>query len=187
MRRKEEQERELGKLRDKLGRCADGNWINIGYTKKVAATALRQANNSLGQAVQLLQEQPDLIQLAAEERRTSEVDEDDNMQVSDEDLASLLSLGYTEEMARRALRNEGNVEAAADALVAGAGQVKEVDGTYGPQLPEGKRRRTQEEKDDRKAYERISEGISEFEEDHLDLDLVEEGEYLERYLAMLRK
>lgn len=85
----------------------------------------------------------------------------------------------------------------------------EVDGTYGPQLPEGKRRRTQEEKDDRlsfkivicysnvllfksdfcfrKAYERISEGISEFEEDHLDLDLVEEGEYLERYLAMLRK
>ena len=39
----------------------------------------------------------------------------------------------------------------------------------------------------RKAYERISEGISEFEEDHLDLDLVEEGEYLERYLAMLRK
>jgi len=196
MRRKEEEERERGKLRDKLGRCADGSWINIGYyntllgmgyTKKVAATALRQANNSLGQAVQLLQEQPDLIQLAAEERRTSGVDEDDNMQVSDEDLASLLSLGYTEEMARRALRNEGNVEAAADALVAGAGQVKEVDGTYGPQLPEGKKRRTQEEKDDRKAYERISEGISEFEEDHLDLDLVEEGEYLERYLAMLRK
>jgi len=159
----------------------------MGYTKKVAATALRQANNSLGQAVQLLQEQPDLIQLAAEERRTGGGDEDDNMQVSDEDLASLLSLGYTEEMARRALRNEGNVEAAAEALVAGAGHVEEVDGTYGPQLPEGKRRRTQEEKDDRKAYERISEGISEFEEDHLDLDLVEEGEYLERYLAMLRK
>ena len=39
----------------------------------------------------------------------------------------------------------------------------------------------------RKAYQRISEGISDFEEDHLDLDLVEEGEYLERYLAMLRK
>ena len=39
----------------------------------------------------------------------------------------------------------------------------------------------------RKAYQRISEGISNFEEDHLDLDLVEEGEYLERYLAMLRK
>ena len=31
--------------------------------KKVAATALRQANNGLGQAVQLLQEQPDLIQV----------------------------------------------------------------------------------------------------------------------------
>ena len=161
MRKKEEQERELGKLRDKLGRCADGSWINIGYyktllgmgyTKKVAATALRQANNSLGQAVQLLQEQPDLIQLAAEERMGSGGDEDDDMQVNDEDLASLLSLGYNEEMARRALRNEGNVEAAADALVAGGGHVEEVDGTYGPQLPEGKRRRTQEEKDDRLRY-----------------------------------
>jgi len=90
-------------------------------------------------------------------------------------------------MARRALRNEGNVEAAAEALVAGGGHVEEVSDVYGPNLPEGKRRRTQEEKDDRKAYQRISEGISDFEEDHLDLDLVEEGEYLERYLAMLRK
>ena len=33
------------------------------FPQKVAATALRQANNSLGQAVQLLQEQPDLIQV----------------------------------------------------------------------------------------------------------------------------
>ena len=33
------------------------------FPKKVAATALRQANNGLGQAVQLLQEQPDLIQV----------------------------------------------------------------------------------------------------------------------------
>jgi hypothetical protein len=51
----------------------------------------------------------------------------------------------------------------------------------------GKRRRTQNDKDDKKAYDRIKEGIAEFEEDHLDLDLVEEGEYLEKYLAMLRK
>jgi len=195
IRKKEEEERERGKLRDKLGRCADGNWINIGYyktllgmgyTEKVAATALRQANNSIGQAVQLLQEQPDLIQLAAEER-SGEGGGEDEMQVNDEDLASLLSLGYDEKMARRALRNEGNVEAAAEALVAGGGHVEEVSDLYGPNLPEGKRRRTQEEKDDRKAYQRISEGISDFEEDHLDLDLVEEGEYLERYLAMLRK
>lgn len=92
-------------------------------------------------------------------------------------------------MARRALRNEGNVEAAAEALVAGGGHVEQVaaGSNHGPELPQGKRRRTKEEKDDRKAYERISEGISEFEEDHLDLDLVEEGEYLQRYLAMLRK
>ena len=72
------------------------------------ATALRQANNSIGQAVQLLQEQPDLIQvlelvkehhcghfpwfqsmferipflqLAAEERSSEGGDDDDDMQV----------------------------------------------------------------------------------------------------------
>merc|ERR1712083_676123 len=95
-------------------------------SKKVAATALRQANNSIGQAVQLLQEQPDLIQLAAEERSSEGGDDGDDMQVDDEDLASLLSLGYNEEMARRALRNEGNVEAAAEALVAGGGHVEQV-------------------------------------------------------------
>merc|ERR1711872_1034572 len=93
-------------------------------TEKVAATALRQANNSIGQAVQLLQEQPDLIQLAAEER-SGDGGGEDEMQVNDEDLASLLSLGYDEKMARRALRNEGNVEAAAEALVAGGGHVEE--------------------------------------------------------------
>merc|ERR1712025_1191637 len=74
---KRREERERGNLRERLGRCADGSWINVGYyntlksmgfTEKVAAAALRQANNSLNTAVQLLQEEPDLISLAAEER-----------------------------------------------------------------------------------------------------------------------
>ena len=42
--------------------------IILSILKKVAATALRQANNSLGQAVQLLQEQPDLIQVGKVQR-----------------------------------------------------------------------------------------------------------------------
>ena len=60
------------KLRAKLGKCLDGSWVNVGYyktlvgmgfTDMVASTALRQANNSLNLAVQMLQEEPDLIQV----------------------------------------------------------------------------------------------------------------------------
>jgi len=181
IRKKEEEEREREKLREKLGHCADGSWINIGYyktlksmgfTERVAATALRQANNSLNAAVQLLQEEPELIQLAAEERR-NQLDGEP----SDEMIASVVSLGYEPDMARTALKNEGSVEGAVEALVEGGGVVMEH--------KEPKRRKTQTEKDDKEAYGRIKEGLSEFEEDHLDLDLVVENEYLQKYLALL--
>merc|ERR1719369_1236116 len=74
--KKEKHEKELRKRRESVGKCADGSWVNIGYLEtlermgfptKVATAALKQANNGLNQAVELLQEQPDLIQLAVEE------------------------------------------------------------------------------------------------------------------------
>merc|ERR1712226_295066 len=98
---------------------------------------------------------------------------------SDALIASVVSLGYEPDMARAALKNEGSVEGAVEALVEGSGVVVE--------RQEKKRRKTQAEDDDKKAYGRIKAGLSEFEEDHLDLDLVEENEYLEKYLALLNK
>ena len=101
--RKEKEERERSKLRDKLGRCANGNWVNVGYyktllgmgfTKSVAATALRQANNSLNTAVQMLQEEPELIALAAQERENGE------QEVSEELVQSVVAMGFIPEMAR---------------------------------------------------------------------------------------
>jgi len=185
IRRKEQEERRLGKLREKLGRCADGSWINIGYyntltgmgfQEKVAAAALRQANNSLNTAVHMLQEQPDLIQLAAETR------EDDRGEPREEELVAVISLGYQPDMARIALRNEGSVEAAVEALMAGMGTVQDKKRKAGPS-PQKK----SSAEEDREAYARVSEGIAEFEEDHLDLDLVEEGAFLQKYLALLAK
>ena len=101
--RKEKEERERSKLRDKLGRCANGNWVNVGYyktllgmgfTKSVAATALRQANNSLNTAVQMLQEEPELIALAAQEREKGE------QEVSEELVQSVVAMGFIPKMAR---------------------------------------------------------------------------------------
>ena len=179
--RKEKEERERGKLREKLGRCGNGDWVNVGYyktllsmgyTSKVAATALRQSNNSLNTAVQMLQEEPDLIALAAEERNddssSSSLEEP-----SDEMVASVVAMGFTADMARAALQNEGSVEGAVDQLMAGGGVV----------VGRGKRRRRDEE--DKEAYNRIKEDIADHEEDHLDLDLVEEGQLLQQYLSLL--
>ena len=141
--KKEKEERERGRLREKLGRCGNGDWVNVGYyktllsmgyTSKVAAAALRQSNNSLNTAVQMLQEEPDLIALAAEERNeTSSLEEP-----SDEMVASVVALGFTADMARTALQNEGSVEGAVDQLMAGGGVVA-------PSQSRGKRRRRDEE------------------------------------------
>lgn len=179
--KKEKEERERGRLREKLGRCGNGDWVNVGYyktllsmgyTSKVAAAALRQSNNSLNTAVQMLQEEPDLIALAAEERNdTSSLEEP-----SDEMVASVVAMGFTADMARIALQNEGSVEGAVDQLMTGGGVVA-------PVKPQGKRRRRDEE--DEEAYNRIKEDITDNEEDHLDLDLVEEGQLLQQYLSLL--
>merc|ERR1712025_1479546 len=105
--KKEKEERERGKLRERLGRCADGSWINVGYyntlksmgfTEKVAAAALRQANNSLNTAVQMLQEEPDLIALAAQEREVIDTEPSDEM------IASVVAMGFIPEMAAIALK-----------------------------------------------------------------------------------
>merc|ERR1711892_810703 len=184
-RREEKEEKERGKLRDRLGRCADGNWINIGYyntlknmgfTEKVAAAALRQANNSLGTAVQLLQEEPDLIALAADERDTGV-----GVEPTDEMVVSVVAMGFEADMAKVALTNEGSVEGAVEKLMEGGGVVEPVEGLDDER--KGKRRRTEK---DEVAYNRIKEGITENEEDHLDIDLVEEGELLQQYLSLMK-
>ena len=186
--RKEKEERERARLREKLGRCANGNWVNVGYyntllgmgySGKVAAAALRQANNSLNTAVQMLQEEPDLIALAAQER--DELTASD-LEPSDEMIASVVAMGFLPEMAAIALKNEGSIEGAVEKLTEGGGVVTPVDDGNDEKRSSKKARRDSEDKE---AYNRIKEGIAEGEEDHLDLDLVEEGQLLQQYLSLL--
>ena len=181
IRRKEKEERERGKLRERLGHCANGSWVNVGYyktlvgmgyTEKVAAAALRQANNSLNTAVQMLQEEPELIALAAQEKEEHEP--------TDEMVASVVAMGFVPEMALAALKNEGgDIEAAVEKLMDGGGVVvpKEIE--------KRSSKRARRDDEDQEAYNRIKEDINENEEDHLDLDLVEEGQLLKQYLGLL--
>merc|ERR1719315_788069 len=91
----------------------------MGFTSKVASTALKQANNSLNMAVQLLQEEPDLIQLAAEEKKKKKI------KVTDEMVANVVAMGFEPDMARIALRREGGVKEAVEALMDGEGVISD--------------------------------------------------------------
>jgi len=194
IRRKEKEERELERLRKKLGQCADGTWINVGYfktlvgmgfTEKIASAALRQANNSLNLAVQFLQEDPDLIQVAVQESEAMD-DED----VSEEDLVKLISLGYSPEMAKIALKNEDSVEEAAESLLTNNGKLTLLEETGRKRKRKGKKDKDsedEEEREDGEAYARIKDGIAQGEEDHLDMDLKLEKEFLAKYTEMVNQ
>lgn len=176
--KKEKEEKELRKKRESVGKCADGSWVNIGYLEtlermgfptKVATAALKQANNGLNQAVELLQEQPDLIQLAVEESE----------QIGDEDVAKLVSLGYSPTVARKVLKKEeGDVEAAAEYLFDNKGKLDD-------EFERAEKRRKKELKEDKQSYNRIKDSISKDEEDHLDIDLQLEKKFLDQYCQLL--
>lgn len=187
IKKKEAEDLERERLREKLGQCADGSWVNVGYyktlvgmgfTDKVAATALRQANNSLNLAVQMLQEEPDLIQLAAEDRPDKKKKK---MEVTDEMVATVSAMGFEPDMAKRALQQEGDVEAAVQKLMASGGIIMDMEEMEAENVLKAKKQ------EDHDAYNRIKDDISTFEEDHLDLDLQEELEFLHKYLQLLPK
>ena len=99
-------------------------------------TLLGMSYNSFNTAVQMLQEEPDLIVLAAQEWDQE---------------PSVVAMGFLLEMAAVALKNEGAVEK----LTEGGGVVTPVD-----------------------------DGNAD-EKDHLDLNLVEEGQLLQQYMSLL--
>jgi len=192
VRKKEQEENERNKLMDKLGQCADGSWVNVGYYKtlvgmgfsgKVARTALKQANNSLNLAVQLLQEEPDLIQMATEEQPNKKKK---NVEVTDEMVAAVVAVGFESDMAKLALEMEGSVAKAVEALMASGGVIKQAEDKEDAIAEDQGKRRKIEQEEDRNAYHRITEGLSTFEEDHLDLDLQEEYAFLQKYLELVK-
>ena len=172
------------------------SWVNVGYyktltgmgfTESVAGAALRQANNSLNKAVQLLQEEPDLVTLAAQQHNSGK---HSLARPSDEMIASVVAMGFEPDMAKVALRNAGSVEGAVEALMNGGGVVTPIDDESDDEddMKFDVRGKKQIKRDvsDEEAYNRIKTGISENEEDHLDIDFVEEGELLRQYLGLLK-
>ena len=91
---------------------------------------------------------------------------------------SVVAMGFLLEMAAVALKNEGAVEK----LTEVGGVVTPVDDGNDQKQSSKKARRDSKEKE---ADNRIKEGIAEGEENHMDFDLVEQGQFLQQYLSLL--
>lgn len=202
--KKEEAETQLNRERRKLGRCADGfQWvepklhkllISMGFSSEAARLALQQSNNNVSHSVQLIQEQPSLLNVGS----TSE------FKVKKEVLQQVVAIGFDPHMAKIALqRHQGDVEKAVDELVMCDGI---IDGEHCTDDSDDSDDSDEQEQDDvkkmadaglqasmkkedrekeRLAYQRLAEGIPSEEDDHLDLTLELEETFLREYQTLL--
>ncbi|KDR09755.1 NEDD8 ultimate buster 1 [Zootermopsis nevadensis] len=198
---KEKAERQLNRERRQLGRCIDGvQWvepklhrslISMGYSSEVARVALQESNNNVSLSIQLIQDQPNLLNVASTSK----------FRVERDILQQVVAVGFDPRMAKIALQHHcGDVQKAVEELVTRGGiidgehcsddsddledhahaDVKEKTGA-GMQ-PDTKQEDREKE---RLAYERLAEGMPTEEDDHLDLTLELEETFLREYQTLL--
>ncbi|CAH1248996.1 NUB1 [Branchiostoma lanceolatum] len=207
IKKKEQEERRQKKLAKKLGKTANGDWVkvdlynalvNMGFPKGGAVAALQQTNNNIQQAIQVLQDQPELLTLP-----------DPNpgpVSITDEMLAQLVSLGFDPEMSRRALQScQGMAQRAIDMLLQSGGVLPGVSSASGSTSTASSSstssssappssssssdaspaKSPEELQKEREAYEELASDLADHEEDYLDLTLEEESVFLQEYRALL--
>ncbi|XP_046345858.2 NEDD8 ultimate buster 1-like [Haliotis rufescens] len=181
------QERKEKLRAKKFGKTASGEWLNMhnmdmlvgmGFASGAAAEALKQGNNDVNMALEILQTHPELLDIV-----DPEDEEWEDVHVTDDMLAQLTALGYELEMGRRSLmKHKGNVEKAVDDLIRSGGFIPP-----NAPMPGSSRDRdnSNERKEEMEALDSLMSDISRDEDDYLDLTLKEESEILCEYRTML--
>ena len=176
--RKEEiaqEEAERSKRRKKLGKTQDGSWVNLGYLntlgkmgypEDLAGKALRHTNNDMNQAIDVMNDNPELLM--------DYLDEDEK-KITKEMIESVANMGFDRDVAQAALTKcKGDVGKCVDML------------TKNPEIMlDLMSKEIEEDKKIDQARKRMEEDLAD-EEDHLDLTLEEEGAYLEQYQKLLK-
>ncbi|XP_064646683.1 NEDD8 ultimate buster 1-like [Lineus longissimus] len=188
VKKKEKEEKRLRRL---LGKTADGKWVNgahyktltdMGYPPGSAKEALRQSNSNITMAIQVLSENPELLELPDPR------DEEMQVEITDEMIAQMLSLGFDASVCRSVLSQcSGNIERAVDMLLNGGVIPSSAvgEGTSGS-LQKGAVAKTAEElQQEQEAIDEIIPDIPENEEDYLDISLEEEATFLEEFKALV--
>uniref|UniRef100_A0A0B7AFM1 UBA domain-containing protein n=1 Tax=Arion vulgaris TaxID=1028688 RepID=A0A0B7AFM1_9EUPU len=191
----------------KLGKTAGGEPVNVDHYDSLvdmdfppggAAEALRQANNDISAAIEILNTKPELLSLPDPENKTVEI--------TDEMIIQVTGLGFDTEVARQALRQfRGNIQRAVDNLLKHGGLLPHlphspsgsstsasessptsVSSSSGSEISNSElgntKRLKQEEKE---ALNSFVTDISTDANEYLDLTLSEEREILQLYQGML--
>ncbi|XP_078702483.1 NEDD8 ultimate buster 1-like isoform X2 [Branchiostoma floridae x Branchiostoma belcheri] len=206
IKKKEREERRQKKLARKLGKTASGDWVkvdlydalvNMGFPRGGAVAALQQTNNNIQQAIQVLQDQPELLTLPDPDPTP--------VSITDEMLAQLVSLGFDPEMSRRALQScQGVAQRAIDMLLQSGGVLPEVSSASSSSASSSSStssssatpsssssssdaspaKSPEELQREKEAYEELASDLAD-QEDYLDLTLEEESVFLQEYRALL--
>lgn len=186
---KEAVERKKRKSARKLGKTINGELVNVdsyktllsmGFSRQAAKEALIRANNIIGLAVQLLQENPEISTLQAASS-TSDIE------ITDLQVTQVAALGFDIASTRRALeQSKGNIQAALDLLLHPESLTDNMmvsDRSSSSSSDEAAAAKTPE--DLAEAFKRIRAEVPEDEEAHLDLTLEEEMQFLQEYKVKL--
>lgn len=185
--KKEKEERQKRKEARKYGKTANGELLNVdylqtlvamGYSQDAAVRALRQANNNMSLAVQIIQDHPELLTFAGPSTEES-------LNISDELVAQVASCGFDYAVARNALKkHKGQVNAAIDDLIANEGFIEDaMDNATSPESSIDEEQ--QQWLAEQEALERLRSDIPEDESAHLDITLEEESAFLAEYRLLM--
>lgn len=194
---KVKKDREDRRLAKKYGNCASGEGLNMqnvhmlvemSFPRAAAAEALKQTNNDVSLALELLQNHPELL-------NTPDLDEGTPVQMKDTDIAQLVALGFEPDMVKVALRkHRNNTAQAAEDLIKYGGMVPYASddswsdcstSSSSADSPEKRAERMKREQENEMLDELVSD-IPRDENDHLDVDMTEERQFLDDYLAKLK-
>ncbi|CAH1788889.1 unnamed protein product [Owenia fusiformis] len=190
IREKEKEERKQNKLAKRFGKTAAGQMIDMtkydqlvsmGFPKGACSEALKQSNNNLDLALQVLEEHPEYLSLPDPPV--------EKIAIPDEMIAQVVSMGFDPQVARTALERFGlNVTSALDELIKYGGVLPEnlhSPSTRRPHSGSSSQKTAEQIQREKEAMERISDDIPDEEDDYLDLTLEEEKEFLAEYKALV--
>ncbi|CAK1542443.1 unnamed protein product [Leptosia nina] len=183
-----------------LGLCPDGSPVDrrliealqgMGYSRKLAILALRNANNNVTDAVRIIQEQPELLDdsdLSEDADSSADPVESDNQLLSE-----LISMGFEKEAAQYVLRLSRNDLVKALDLLHDKIHTEECDPDNPSTSTDSPAMRKKQKKDEKRkkkdaresAIRRLKKTIRNEEEDYLSSTLSEEEHFLAQYKSML--
>lgn len=189
-RQKEVEERKKKRLERKLGKTGTGEWVNVdsyrflvemGFSSCMATQALKEANNDINNALQALQDHPDLLDIPDIRSRSSFSES----VISDEQVVQVLSMGFPVESSKEALKRcFGDVQQAINMLLSCEGILPSLS----PQAVQGNSTKSEDEEDPdvEEAVNELAPVLAnEDDESYLNMSLEEETSIIAEYRTML--